>query len=182
MTIAGNRRLTHVVALARNQLLSLKVEGREGAARGEKALALGVLDSVLESALRLGARVGQGEDDGPLVHGGHLLEDLGGESATDGAETHKDGGLDVVDDLLEGLVLLAVVVVAREVALVLSELALSVVGNHALGVDQPEALAGLVLGEALVDEECGKLLSNTNTSTTCSEEDRALLYVSMCLM
>jgi len=174
MTIAGNRRLTHVVALTRNQLLSLKVESREGAARGEKALALGVLDGVLEGALRLGARVGQGEDDGPLVHGSHLLEDLRGESTADGAETHKDGGLDVVDDLLEGLVLLAVVVVAREVALVVGEFALSVVSNHALGVDKPEALASLVLGEALVDEECSKLLSNTNTSATCSQKYSAL--------
>jgi len=163
-------RLTHVVALTRDQLLSLKVEGREGAARGKEALALGVLDRVLESALRLGAGVGQGEDDGPLVHGSHLLEDLGGESTADGAQTHKDGGLDVVDDLLEGLVLLAVVVVAREVALVVGEFALSVVGNHALGVDEPEAFAGLVFGKPLVDEESGKLLCNTNTSTTCAQK------------
>jgi hypothetical protein len=103
ITVARNWRLTHVVALARNQLLSLELEGREGAARGEEALALGVLDSVLEGALRLGARVGQGEDDGPLVHGSHLLENLGSESAANGAETHEDSGLDVVDDLLEVL-------------------------------------------------------------------------------
>jgi hypothetical protein len=174
MIIAGNRRLTHVVALAGNQLLALEVKGREGAARGEEALALGVLDSILEGALRLGARVGQGEDDGPVVHGSHLLENLRSESSADGAETHEDSGLDVVDDLLEGLVLLAIVVVAREVALVVSKLTLSVVGDHALGVDEPEALASLVLSEALVDEEGSKLLSNTNTSATCAQEDRAL--------
>jgi hypothetical protein len=165
----------HVVALAGNELLTLVVKSREGATRGEEALALGVLDSVLEGALGLGAGVGQGEDDGLVVHRSHLLEDLGGEGTANGTKAHKNSRLDVVDDLLKRLVLLAVVVVTGKVQLVVGELAGPVVGDHALGVDQPEALASLVLGEALLHEESGELLGNTDTSRAGTEEDSALV-------
>lgn len=165
----------HVVALAGLESLALVLDGGEGRARGEEAAALGVLDGVLEGALGLAAGVGQGEDDGHLVQLGHAFEDGRGEGTADGAETHEDGGLDVLDDVLKGLVLLALVVVTREVEFVLGELVATVVGDETLGVDQPEALSGLVLTEALLHKELNELLGNTDTGRAGTEEDGTLV-------
>lgn len=165
----------HVVALTGLEGLTVVLESREGGARGEEAAALGVLDGVLESALGLAAWVGQGEDDGHLVQLGHALEDGGGESTTDGAETHENGRLDVLDDILESLVLLTLVVVTREVELVLGKLVATVVGDETLGVDQPEALSSLVLSQTLLHEELDELLSNTDAGRASTEEDGTLV-------
>jgi hypothetical protein len=165
----------HVVSLARLKSLAVVLESGERRARSEEDAALGVLDGVLEGALGLAAGVGQGEDDGHLVQLGHTLDDVGSEGTADGAETHEDGGLDVLDDVLESLVLLALVVVTREVELVLGELVATVVGDETLGVDEPEALSGLVLGEALVHEELDELLGDTDTGRASTEEDGTLV-------
>lgn len=165
----------HVVALTRLEGLAVVLEGREGGARGEEDTTLGVLDGILEGALRLAAGVGQGEDDGHLVQLGHTLDDLRSEGTTDGTETHENSGLDVLDDVLEGLVLLALVVVTREVELVLGKFVTTVVGDETLGVNKPEALSGLVLGETLVHEELNELLGNTDTGRASTEEDGTLV-------
>jgi len=165
----------HVVALTGLKSLTVVLKSREGRARSEEDTALSVLDGVLEGALRLAAGVGQREDDGHLVQLSHTLDDLGGEGTANGGETHKNGGLDVLNDVLEGLVLLALVVVTREVELVLGKLVATVVGDETLGVDQPEALSGLVLSEALVHEELDELLGDTNTGRASTEEDSTLV-------
>lgn len=165
----------HVVALARLKSLTVVLKSRERRARSEEDTALSVLDGVLEGALRLAAGVGKGEDDGHLVQLSHTLDDLGGEGTADGGETHENGGLDVLNDVLESLVLLALVVVTREVELVLGKLVATVVGDETLRVDQPEALSGLVLSETLVHEELDELLGDTNTGRASTEEDGALV-------
>lgn len=134
-----------------------------------------MLDGFGKGALGLAAGVGQGEDNGALVKLGHAFEDLGGEGATDGAEAHENGWLDVLDNLLEGLVLLALVVISGEVKLVLGELVTTVVGNKTLGVDEPEAASCLVLGQSLPDEELDNLLGNTDTCRASTKEDGTLI-------
>ena len=129
-TETDTRENVHVVALAGGEELAVVLQGGEWRAGGEQAAALSVEDSLLECALRLAGRVGQGEDDGVVVQLGHLLEDLLVEGTANGGQTHEDGGLDVVDQASEGLVLAAVVVVTGEVHLVLSELVTAVKGDE----------------------------------------------------
>ena len=170
----------HVVALARvvGAGLTRRVGeglGGEGRARGEEAATVSVGDGALKVTLGLVGGVGEREDDGGGVPVGHLAEDLGGEDTTQGRQTHQDGGLDVVNDLLEGLVLLAVVVLAGKVDLVVGELVATVGSDQTLGVDEVEAATGLILGHALANEEVDNLLSDTDTGTAGTEEDSAVL-------
>lgn len=161
----------HVVALTRGEQLAIVLHGGEGRAGGEKTAALSVEDSLLECALRLAGGVGQGEDDGVIVQLGHLLENLLVESTANGGQTHQDGGLDVVDQAGERLVLTAVVVVASKVDLVLGELVTTVVGDETIRVDEPELAASLFLCQTLLLEELDNLLGDTNTGTASAEED-----------
>lgn len=147
-------------------------EGRTG---GEEAATISVLDGGLEVTLRLGRRVGEGEDDRGGVPVGHVAEDLGSEDASDSRQTHQDGGLDVVDDLLEGLPLLASIVLTSEVDLVVGELVTTVGSNKTLGIDKVEAVTGLILGHTLADEELDNLLGNTDTSGAGTEEDSTVV-------
>jgi len=147
----------------------------EGGAGSEEAAAVGVLDCCLEVALGLVGGVGEGEDEGGGVPVCHLAEDLGGEDAAHGGETHQDGGLDVVDDFFEGLELGALVVTAGEVDLVVCELVAAVGGNETLGVDEVETVAGLVLGHAFAHEELDNLAGDTDTGTASTEEDGAVV-------
>jgi hypothetical protein len=165
----------HVVALAGvvgAGLASGVGEGAvgEGGAGGEEAAAVGVGDGGLEVTLGLGGGVGEGEDERGGVPVSHLAQDLWGEDAAHGGETHQDGGLDVVDDLVEGLVLLAVVVTAGEVDLVVGELIAAVSGDETLGVDEVEAVAGFVLGHAFAHEELDNLTGNADTGAAGAEE------------
>ena len=170
----------HVVALAGVVGVGLALgvgegHGGEGRAGGEEAAAVGVLDGGLEVALGLGGGVGQGEDDGGGVPVGHLAEDLGSEDTTHGGQTHQDGGLDMVDDLLKGLELLAIVVLAGEEDLVVGELVTTVSGDETLGVDEVEAVASILLGHALADEEVNNLLGDADTGRAGAEEDGAVV-------
>lgn len=165
----------HVVALARVVGAGFagrvgEGEGLEGGARCEESAAVGVGDGVLKVAFRLGGRVGEGEDDGGRVAVSHLAEDLGSEDTANGGQTHEDGGLDVVDHFLEGLELLALVVRAGKVDLVVSQLVTTVGGNQALGVNQVEARAGLILSHALAHEKVDNLLGDANTGAASTEE------------
>lgn len=165
----------HVVTLARVVGAGLAGgvgEGAvgEGGAGGEEAAAVGVGDGGLEVTLGLGGGVGEGEDERGGVPVSHLAQDLWGEDAAHGGETHQDGGLDVVDDLVEGLVLLAVVVTAGEVDLVVGELVAAVSGDETLGVDEVEAVAGFVLGHAFAHEELDNLTGNADTGAAGAEE------------
>lgn len=174
------REHVHVVALARvvGAGLALGVgegHGGEGRARGEEAAAVGVGDGALVVALGLGGGVGQREDDGGGVPVGHLAQDLRGEDTAQGRQTHQDGGLDVVNDLFQGLELLAGVVLASKVDLVVGELVTTVSGDETLGVDQVEAVAGIVLAHALTHEELNDLLGDTDTGRASAEEDRAVV-------
>lgn len=147
-------------------------EGRSGS---EEAAAVSVDNGGLEVTLGLGGGVGEGEDDGSSVPVSHLAEKLGGEDTAHGGETHQDGGLDVVNDLLEGLELSAIVVLTGEVDLVVSELVTAVSSDQTLGVDKVEASAGLILSHALTDEEVDNLLGDTDTGGASTEEDGALV-------
>lgn len=170
----------HVVTLA--GVVGAGLSGRvgesavgEGRSGGEEAAAVGVLDSGLKVTLGLGGGVGEGEDERSGVPVGHLAEDLGGEDATHGGETHQDRGLDVVDDLIEGLELSALVVTAGEVDLVVGELVTAISGHKTLGVNKVEAVAGLVLGHAFAHEELDDLAGDTDTGAASTEEDGAVI-------
>ena len=170
----------HVVALAGVVGVGLasgvgEGAGGEGGTGGEEAAAVGVLDGRLKVTLGLGGGVGEGEDERGGVPIGHLAEDLRGEDTSHSGETHENGGLDVVNDLLEGLVLLAVVVLAGEVDLVVSELVTAVGSDETLGVDEVEAVAGLVLGHAFAHEELDDLTGNPDTGAAGTKKHSAVL-------
>ena len=153
----------HVVALPWHKLLAVMLERRERGPGSKQTPSTGVLDGFLKSALRLGARVGKGEDDGPVIHLGHALKNLGGEGTTNGRQAHQDGWLDVLNDLLERFVLLALVVVTCKVDLVVSQLT-TIRSHQTLAVDEPKALLGFLFRQALLHEELGQLLRDTDTS------------------
>jgi hypothetical protein len=77
----------------------------------------------------------------------------------------------MVNDLLQGLQLLAVVIVAREVDLVLSKFVTTVIRDETFGINEPEAASCLIFGQAFLDEELDNLLRDTDTGTTGTEED-----------
>lgn len=170
----------HVVTLAGVVCAGLALgvgegEGREGRARGEETTTVGVLDSGLIVTLRLGGRVGEGEDDGGSVPVSHLGEDLGGEDTTQSRQTHQDSGLDVINNLLQSLPLLASIVLTSEVDLVVSELVTTVSSDKTLSVNKVEAASGLILGHTLTHEELDDLLGNTHTGRAGTEEDSAVV-------
>lgn len=170
----------HVVTLAGVVGLGLaggvgEGEGREGRARGEETTTVGVLNSGLIITLRLGGRVGEGEDDGGGVPVSHLGEDLRGEDTTQSRQTHQDSGLDVINNLLQSLPLLASIVLTSEVDLVVSELVTTVSSDKTLSVNKVEAASGLILGHTLTHEELDDLLGNTDTGRAGTEEDSAVV-------
>ena len=61
---------------------------------------------LLSSALGQGGGVAQGEDDGLLVEGGHVLDDLRGEHPGHSRGSDQAGGLDGLHDVAELLHLL----------------------------------------------------------------------------
>lgn len=165
----------HVVALAGVVDTGLsggvgEREGLERGARGKEGTTVSVLDGSLKITLRLGRRVGQWEDDGGRVPVCHLADDLGSEDTTDGRQTHEDGRLHMVNHILEGLELLALVVCPGKVDLVVSQLVATIHSDQTLGVHQAEARAGLILGQALTHEEIDNLSGNTNSGTSRTEE------------
>jgi hypothetical protein len=165
----------HVVALAGVVGAGLAggvAEGEigEGRAGGEETAAVGVGDGSLEVTFGFGRGVGQGEDERGGVPVGHLAQDLRGEDAAHSGETHQDGGLDIVDDLLEGLELVAGVVAAGEIDLVVGEVVTAVSGDETLGVNEVEAVAGFVLGHAFAHEELDNLAGDADTGAAGSEE------------
>lgn len=81
----------------------------------------------------------------------------------------------MINHLVEGLELLAVVVRASKVHLMIGKLVTPISGDKTLGVDQVEAGAGLVFRHALTHEKCNNLLGHTDTSTSSTKEDGAVL-------
>ena len=107
---------------------------------------------------------------------GHFLQDGRSEDAAEGRQTHQHGRLDVVDNLIQSLVLLAVVVVAGKVDLVGSKLVATVRSDETLGVDKVEAAAGLVLGHALVDEKVDNLLGHAHASAAGAQKHGSMVF------
>jgi hypothetical protein len=159
--------------------LSVEGDGVIWRTRGEENTAVGPIQGVLEGELTLGGRVGKGEDDGGLVELGQAADNVLAKGAKGGGETNEGGGLDVLDNLGEGLELLAVVVAADKVLLMAGELAGNNVGtggsDETLGVNEPEPLASLVLGEALHLEEGHHLLGDADGGGTATKEDNLVL-------
>ncbi len=58
---------------------------------------------LLGGALRLAGWVAEGKDDGPVVEGGHVLEDLLGEDASDGGRANQASGLQITNDIRQVL-------------------------------------------------------------------------------
>ena len=77
----------------------------------------------------------------------------------------------MVNDLIESLELSTLVVTAGEVDLVVGELVTAVSGHETLGVDEVEAVAGLVLSHAFAHEELDDLAGDTDTGAAGAEED-----------
>lgn len=137
-----------VVALSRVEGLALVGDGREGRAAGEHGLALGIFVGLLGGALGLAGGVAQGEDDGLLVESAHVLQDFGGEGASDGrgADQHRGlGRFHHIGQLANGRVCACKArLVARDAAV------RAVLDDQTLRVDHPDALACLVQGGALL--------------------------------
>lgn len=159
----------------------LDVDGGKGRARGEDDGAVGPLDGLLKGTLGLGQGVAEGEQDGAAADAARVDRGLEGahdglgEAAKGGGETDQGRRADVLDDLLEGPELVAVVVGAGKVLLVLGQLVAAVLGHETLGVDEPELVLGLLLGQAASGVVLDHLLGDTNTGGTCAHEDEALL-------
>jgi hypothetical protein len=125
------KKTNHVVSLTGTVSLALVRDVVERRTSGKEDLSVGTLNSLLERTLGLSNGVREGEDNGALVVLRHEAEDLLGEGSADGRETEEGGGLDVLDDFLEGLELRNVVGTG-EVLLVLGEGVTTVVGNETL--------------------------------------------------
>lgn len=162
-------------------LTRLDSEGLEGRARGKDDGAFSPLNSLLESALGLGEGVAEREQDGAavratLVDGG--LEGTDGrlsEDAECGGQTYEGTGLDIFNDLFQGAVLLALVVRAGKVLLVLGKVVTTVLGDEALGVNEPELVTGLALAQTALGIVLDELLGNTDTGGASSHKDKALV-------
>lgn len=160
---------------------ALDAERGKGRARGKDDGAVSPLDSLLKCALSLGEGVAEGEQDGAAVRAttvDRVLEstDAGlGEDAIGGGETNEGTGADILDDLLEGAELLAVVVGTGKVLLVLSKVVTTVLGDETLGVYEPETVTGLGLAETTLGVVLNQLLGNTDTGGTGTHKDEALV-------
>lgn len=185
-----------VVALTRNEVLSLVVEFWEWTSRGKDDGSLCCLDRRLEVALGQVRGIRQGEDNRTLVELRHALQDLLGKGVRDRAETDDGSRLDVLDCLDQCLALLALVVVSSKVNLVLRELVStavilsvsfssslifphrernSLMCHETLGVTQPDAVLCLFVGKALTRKEALELHGNTDTGAACTEEEDLLV-------
>ena len=159
----------------------LGLECRERRARGEQNGAVGPGDGLLEGALGLCEGVGEGEEDGAAAGAGGVdgglegADDGLGEDAVGGGEADEGGGLGVLDDLLEGLELVAGVVVAREELLVLGEAVAAVLGHESLGVDEVKLVLGFGLGQAPAGVVLEELLGDTDTGAAGAHEDELLV-------
>lgn len=168
----------HVVSLTGFVLLAVlwRGVGWEWRSRSEEDLLVGADHGLLEGTFGLGDWVGEWEDDWAFAEGGHLLDDCLVECASDGGETHENGWLDIVDDFLKALVLLAIVVAAGEDELVFLELVTAVVGDETLRVNEVEQLASLFFRETtLLLEHFHDLAGDTNTGRTSTKEDQSLV-------
>jgi len=159
-----------ILTLAGILHLAVVLHLRERGARSEEATALSVGDSLLKRALGFAGRIGEWENDGVLVQASHALENSGSEGAANGRKTHENGWLDILNNVVKSLELLALVVVSGEVDLVISELVATVVGDETLGVDEPELALGFVFRQTLLDEVFHDLLGYSDAGTASAKE------------
>eukprot|EP00976_Prorocentrum_cordatum_P018037 364603-Prorocentrum_minimum.AAC.1 len=112
----------------------------EGASAGEDGPPARPAHGVFEGALGLGGGIGEGEDDGALVQGGHQAEGILVEGAGDGGDADETSGLQRPDGLEQGG---GVGDVVRERDLVLLQ-GLAAGGAHqSLGVHEETSFASL---------------------------------------
>lgn len=156
-------------------------EGGKGRPRGEDDGAVGPGHGLLEGALGLGEGVAEREEDGAAAEAAGVdrgfegAHDGLGEDAKGGGQADEGGGLDVLDDFLEGAELVAVVVDTRKVLLVLGKLVAAVLGHEALGVDEPELVARGLLREAALGVVLHQLLGDADAGGAGAHEHEALL-------
>lgn len=173
--------LVGVICHGRSVLGGLGRVVAEGRAGGEDDSALGPVNSLLERALSLGQGVAQREQDGAAVRATSIdrvlesTDDGLGEDTKRGGQADQSAGLDVRNDFLEGLVLLASVVGTGKVLLVVGQVVAAVLGDETLGVHEPELVTGLSLAETALGVVFYELLGDTNTSRASTHEDETLL-------
>lgn len=122
----------HVVSLSRLHPL-VPVHARiERTSRSEQRSSPSTLNRLLESTFSLSNRVTQSENDGLLVIFGHSVQNSLGESSTDGRESEKSGGLDVLNDGEKSAEFGGGGILSGEVLLVFGEYISTVVGYESL--------------------------------------------------
>ena len=146
----------------------------KGRAGGKDCSSLRVGVCCLCCALCLAGGVGQGKDDGLLVDGGHLLDDVLSEDIGDGCGSNEDGGFDVLDDLHEvsdrgmrmGKWFLGFTDASRR----------SVLDYQALGISEPNVAERLLSGHPLsLLHGHSNEVSNANGSFSSSLEEEGVI-------
>lgn len=109
----------------------------------------------------------------PLCHFG---ENIWGEDPSHGRQAHQDRRLYIIDHFRKTLVLLAVVIIAREKHFVVCQFIPSIVGDQAFCINEPEATSCILRGQTFILKEFDNLLSHSNSSAAGTEEDGSMIF------
>ena len=123
----------------------------EGRTRREEDSPVCPVHGLFKGAFRLAEGVAEREENRSTAESASIHRRLEGTNDRLGEDTECSGqadegaGLDILDNLLKGTELVAVIVGASEILLVLGELVTAVLRYQALGVNQPELVPGSLL-------------------------------------
>lgn len=109
----------------------------------------------------------------PLCHFG---ENLWGEDPSHSRQAHQNRRLHIIDHFRKTLVLLAVIIIAREEHFMVCQFISSIVGDQALCVNEPEAASCILWGQTFSLEELDDLLGHANPSTAGTKEDGSMIF------
>lgn len=82
----------------------------------------------------------------------------------------------MIDHLGKALVLLAVIIIAREKHLVICQFIPSIVGDQALCINEPEATSCILRSQTFSLKEFDNLLGHANSSAASTEEDGSMIF------
>jgi hypothetical protein len=105
----------------------------------------------------------------------HFLDNLLIETPTNSRKTKKTGRLDPINDLGQSLQTRRILIGTRERDLVRGELVTTIQRNETFAVDEVKSLCRFFFRQSAVDEVIFQHGRDTDTSTTGTEEDEAMV-------